>query len=230
MTFNPHIAFEDNHILVLEKPAGLLSQADHTGDPNLVDLVKEHLKVKYQKPGNVYLGLVHRLDRPVAGLMVLGKTSKASSRLQLMFKEGRIEKSYLAVTTHHPDKEEGTLVHYLTKDESKNKTKVYEYAAKNTKQCSLEYRVLANLQGRCLMEVRLHTGRSHQIRAQLAHIGCPICGDTKYGRIGGKSENDLALYAYRLGLVHPVTGESHEWISFPPEKGFWRGFRSFFPR
>ncbi|MFZ1257681.1 MAG: RNA pseudouridine synthase, partial [Saprospiraceae bacterium] len=133
MKFIPHILYEDNHLLILEKPAGLLSQGDHTGDPNLVDLVKEYLKVKYQKPGNVYVGLVHRLDRPVSGIIILTKTSKASSRLQEQMKAGEIEKYYLAVTESHPPKEDDTLTHYLTKDEGKNKTKVYDHAKSDTK-------------------------------------------------------------------------------------------------
>ncbi|MBK6546303.1 MAG: RNA pseudouridine synthase [Saprospiraceae bacterium] len=230
MKFIPHILYEDNHLLILEKPAGLLSQGDHTGDPNLVDLVKEYLKVKYQKPGNVYVGLVHRLDRPVSGIIILTKTSKASSRLQEQMKAGEIEKYYLAVTESHPPKEDDTLTHYLTKDEGKNKTKVYDHAKSDTKICSLYYRVLANMDGQCLLEVELQTGRSHQIRAQLAHIGCPIKGDTKYGRPATKNENDMALYAYRIVLTHPVSKEVLSIVSFPQNTGYWRNLKGFFPK
>lgn len=230
MKFNPHVLFEDNHLLVIEKPVGILSQEDATKDPNLFDLVKEYLKLKYQKPGNVYLGLIHRLDRPVGGVMIFGKTSKASSRLQEQMRAGDIQKNYLAITVAHPPQEEGRLVHYLTKDEDRNKTKVYDQAKKDAKECSLDYKVLANIHGNCLLEIELHTGRSHQIRAQLAHISCAICGDMKYGRNKGKDEFDMALYSYQMSLIHPVTKEEMTWTSFPPVKGYWKGFAPFFPK
>lgn len=230
MNFNPHILFEDNHLLVIEKPVGILSQADYTKDPNLVDLLKEYLKHKYQKPGNVYLGLVQRLDRPVGGVMVFAKTSKAATRLQERMKSGEIHKKYIAVTTAQPMEDEGSLVHYLTKDEDKNKTKVYDEPRKDAKKCSLDYKVLANLNGNCLLNIDLLSGRSHQIRAQLAHISCPICGDMKYGKKKGKDEHDIALYSYKLSLVHPVTNEEMTWVCYPKNEGYWRGFKPFFPK
>lgn len=230
MKFNPHIIYEDNHLLVIEKPPGILSQADYTKDPNLVDLLKEYLKLKYQKPGNVYLGLVQRLDRPVGGLMIFGKTSKASSRLQEQMKLGLIKKSYLAVVESHPNEEEGELIHYLSKDEDINKTKVYNDAKKGAKKCILNYKVLANMNGKCLLKIDLHTGRSHQIRAQFAHISCPICGDMKYGKHRVKDDKDIALYSYHLSLNHPVTKELMNWVCYPKNEGYWKGFGPFFPK
>jgi 23S rRNA pseudouridine1911/1915/1917 synthase len=230
MNFTPHILFEDNHLLVIEKPIGILSQADYTGDPNLVDLLKEFLKIKYQKPGNVYLGLIHRLDRPVGGVMIFGKTSKASSRLQLQMQLGEIHKYYLAVTEAHPPDEKGKLIHYLSKNEDKNKTRVYDQPNKNTKECILEYEVLANVAGKCLLRIALHTGRSHQIRAQLAHINCPICGDNKYGPHKPQYVKDIALYSYKLCLIHPVSLESHCWTSYPKLTGFWSEMKAFLPK
>ena len=230
MKFDPHILYEDNHLLVIEKPIGILSQGDHTGDPNLVDLLKDFLKRKYQKPGNVYLGMIHRLDRPVGGVMVFGKTSKATSRLQEQMKSGEIYKTYLVVTESHPPVEEGSLIHYLSKDEERNKTKVYDAPHKDAKKCQLDYTVLANYNGRCLMKIDLHTGRSHQIRAQLAHISCPICGDTKYGKQRVKSTDDIALFAYKLEFIHPVSKEEMYCASYPEIKGYWKGLAGFFPK
>ncbi len=230
MKFNPHVLYEDNHLLVIEKPVGILSQADYTKDPNLVDLIKEYLKLKYQKPGNVYLGLVQRLDRPVGGVMIFGKTSKASTRLQEQMRSGEIRKNYLAIAEHHPPEEVGRLIHYLSKDEEINKTKVYDNPKKDAKECILDYKVLANINGKCLLKIDLHTGRSHQIRAQLAHISCPICGDMKYGKHKSKDENDIALFSYKLSLVHPVSKEKLSWTSFPKNEGYWKGFAPFFPK
>ncbi len=230
MKFTPHILFEDNHILVIDKPIGILSQADATKDPNLVDLLKQYLKDKYQKPGNVYLGLIHRLDRPVGGVMIFGKTSKASSRLHEQMQCGEVLKYYLAVTESHPPEEEGRLIHYLAKNEDKNKTRVYDHPNKSTKECSLDYKVLANLAGKCLLKISLHTGRSHQIRAQLAHIDCPVCGDNKYGPHKPQYVKDLALYSYKLCLVHPVSKEEYCWTSYPKSTGFWNGMAPFFPK
>ncbi len=228
MKFTPHILFEDNHLLVIDKPIGILSQADFTKDPNLFDLIKEYLKIKYQKPGNVYLGLIQRLDRPVGGVMIFGKTSKASSRLQDQMKSGQISKQYLAVTEAHPPNEIGRLVHYLSKDEERNKTKVYDKAKKDTKECVLDYKVLANLHGKCLLQIDLHTGRSHQIRAQLAHISCAICGDMKYGKT--KSKHDIALFSYKLSLLHPVGNEKLSFRAYPKKQGYWLGMQDFFPK
>lgn len=230
MKFDPFIIYEDNHILILEKPAGLLSQGDHTGDENLFDLLKEYLKIKYEKPGNVYLGSIHRLDRPVGGIMLFGKTSKATSRLQDQMKAGLIKKKYLAITEKHPDIEEADLVHYLSKDESKNKSKVYDYPKKDCKICKLHYKVLANIKGLALLDIILDTGRSHQIRAQLAHMGFPIKGDSKYGNSTGIKHENLGLFAYQLGFTHPVTKEWMEFSHFPVSDKNFNPFKPFYPR
>jgi 23S rRNA pseudouridine1911/1915/1917 synthase len=228
MNFDPHILYEDNHIIVLIKPAGLLSQSDSTGDPNLVDEMKKYLKVKYNKPGNVYVGLMQRLDRPVEGILVLAKTSKAQIRLQEQISNRKFEKKYLMISHVHPDPEEGELVHYLIKDEGANKTRVFDYDKPKSKKCILYYKVLANRDKKCLMDINLFSGRSHQIRAQMAYIGCPVLGDTKYGGLN-TPKYEMALYAYKLGIEHPVTKEKMNWTSYPPVVEPWRGFGDFFP-
>ncbi|MBK9107857.1 MAG: RluA family pseudouridine synthase [Saprospiraceae bacterium] len=220
--------YEDNHLIILDKPSGVLSQGDYTGDPNLFDLLKDHLKVKYQKPGNVYLALVNRLDRPVSGIILFGKTSKAAARLHKMMQDGSIQKNYLAICEGHPIKEQATLEHYLIKDEAKNKTRVYEEPRKDAKKCILHYKALANIHGHCLLEVELKTGRSHQIRAQLAHISCPVVGDTKYGKMHKGVESDLALHAYALDFEHPVSKEAIHIRCLPKSGKFWYEFRAFF--
>ncbi len=230
MQWKPHILFEDNHILVVEKPSGLLSQSDHTGDPDIFSLLKEYLKVKYQKPGNVYLGLIQRLDRPVSGIMVFAKTSKAAERLQKMMKNGEVIKKYLAICEGFPEKDQALLENYLTKDEQKNKTKVYDAPRLGAKLCRLSYRLLSNQHGRSLLQLELHTGRSHQIRAQLAHIGCPIFGDRKYGKLNTGLESDLALHAYYVELIHPVSKEEMSWVCWPSNKSIWKEFAAFFPK
>lgn len=221
--------YEDNHILIVDKPSGLLTQGDRTGDPNLFDMVKEHLKVKYNKPGNVYLGLINRLDRPVGGLVLLAKSSKAAERLHLMMLKGEIKKSYLVLCNGFLAEEKAELIHYLVKDESKNKTKVYSSPHPKAKKCSLFYERLANSNGLSLLSVQLHTGRSHQIRAQLASINCPIHGDNKYSRTKTGSESDLFLFAYRLEFVHPVSKELVIAVAYPSDKNEWRVFKPFFP-
>ncbi len=226
--FSPHILYEDNHILVLVKPAGLLSQADRSGDPNLIDEMKTYLKTKYQKPGNAYVGLVQRLDRPVAGVMVLSKTSKAQSRLQAAISLGGFEKKYLMISHRHPPQEIAHLRHYLRKDEKINKTRVYDNPRDGAKECSLQYSLLADRNKKCLFEIRLHSGRSHQIRAQMAAIGCPVLGDTKYGGQPCPTQ-ELALYAYSLAFEHPVGKEVMRFVQFPPPEEPWRGLQDFFP-
>lgn len=205
----------------------MLSQADISEDPNLVDLVKNYLKIKYQKPGNVYLGLIQRLDRPVGGIMVLGKTSKATSRLHQQMQAGEIEKIYLVVTEAQPEHKEGRLIHYLSKDSEKNLTRVYDHPYKESKKSILDFKVLANLDGRCLLKITLHTGRSHQIRAQLAAIDCPVFGDRKYGKSKSRDENIIALFSHQLRLIHPVTKEKMQWESLPETGKYWQGFYSF---
>ena len=217
MTFVPQILYEDNHLLLVVKPAGILSQEDISGDPDMLSLLKKDIAIRYHKPGNVFLGLIHRLDRPVSGVMVFAKTGKAASRLSAQVREGRFDKRYRAVVVGTPTKSEDELVHYLSKDHETNVTTVYavtDTAPKDAKLARLRYRKLGEYSGGAeamsLLEVELLTGRSHQIRAQLSYMGCPIIGDNKYGakemfRSGKKA--DIALEAYQLSFDHPVSKE-----------------------
>ena len=208
----PVILFEDNHILVAVKPAGVLSQEDATGAPDMLTILKSYLKKKYDKPGNVYLGLLHRLDRPVSGVMVFAKTSKAASRISEQIREKKMVKRYRAVVQGVPPLEEDTLRGWLLKDEKSNRTTVFKDVAgpppTGAKLSVLKYKVVKIMSDkggrRAFLEIDLLTGRSHQIRAQLADLGCPILGDGKYGR---KSTDvpDIALEAFSLSFAHPIT-------------------------
>lgn len=228
MDISSQIVFEDNHIVVLIKPQNLLSQGDETGDENLVDLLKNYIKVKYNKPGNVFVGLVHRLDRPTGGLMVFAKTSKAASRLSEQIKEGDFEKVYLAALVGALKEKEGTLVNYLEKNEDTNIVKVLSYAKSGAKKAQLKYRLLEDNTKLSLVEVELITGRSHQIRAQFANIGNPVFGDAKYGGDIVKGW-DLALWAYKLSFIHPTTKEVIVFKSEPPMDSLpWKNFTTKF--
>ncbi len=215
------ILYEDNHIIVVEKKPNIPSQADKTEDIDMLTIVKEYIKEKYQKPGNVYLGLVHRLDRPVGGIMVFAKTSKAASRLSNQVREKTFKKKYLAVVDGKVEHEEGTLEDYLYKDERTNTSKVVNQSKKNSKFAKLDYKVLKynELKNLSLLEINLHTGRHHQIRVQLAHFGHSIFGDQKYGTRGQGKQ--IALWAYKLTIEHPVTKELMTFEDFPEPCGTW---------
>lgn len=215
------ILFEDNHIIVVEKNPNIPSQADKTNDEDMLTLVKQYIKEKYQKTGNVYLGLVHRLDRPVGGVMVFAKTSKSASRLSNQVREKIFKKKYLAVVDGKLEKEAGTLQDYLYKDERNNKSKVVNKDKKNAKLASLDYQVLKYdaVKDLTLLEVNLHTGRHHQIRVQLANFGHSIFGDQKYGTRGKGKQ--IALWAYELTIQHPVTKKELIFQDFPEPKGTW---------
>lgn len=217
------ILFEDNHILVIEKPVNVLSQKDCTGDEDLCDMLKKYLKEKYDKPGNVYIGNVHRLDRPVGGVMVFAKTSKAASRLSQAIKAGEFRKEYLAVTEGEIKEKKGTLVHYLIKNGHRNKVTASEKETPGSKKAVLDYDVLENKAGMALVLIRLHTGRPHQIRVQMQSIGHPLVGDRKYGK-RGDPEDTPALWSFRLGLSHPTTKEDLTFSCLPPEVFPWSGF------
>ena len=215
------ILFEDNHIIVVEKKPNIPSQADKTEDIDMQTLVKQFIKDKYQKPGNVYLGLVHRLDRPVGGIMIFAKTSKAASRLSNEVREKIFKKKYLAVVDGKIWPEQGCLEDYLYKDERHNVSKVVTKEKKNAKLAKLEYKVLAyhGVKDLSLLEINLHTGRHHQIRVQLSHFGHSIFGDQKYGKRGiGKQ---IALWAYELTIQHPITKEWMTFKDFPEPIGTW---------
>ena len=215
------VIYEDNHIIVVEKKPNIPSQSDKTGDIDMLSIVKSYIKEKYQKPGNVYLGLIHRLDRPVGGIMIFAKTSKAASRLSNEVREKVFKKKYLAVVDGKLDKKEGVLEDYLYKDERNNISKVVKKEKKNAKYAKLEYKVLKynKIKDLSLLEINLHTGRHHQIRVQLSNMGHSIFGDQKYGTRGRGKQ--IALWAYELTIIHPTTKEKMTFTDMPEAVGTW---------
>lgn len=218
------ILHEDNHIIVVMKPQGLPSCGDESGDDNMLEQVRRYIKEKYEKPGNVYVGLVHRLDRPTGGVMVFAKTSKAAARLAEQMRGGDFEKKYLTVLVGAPKEEKATLVNYLKKNPVNNMVYICTQTTDGAKMASLEYRVLEEKGGLCLTEVKLHTGRTHQIRVQMAGISHPVYGDMRYGGENAKKGN-LALWAYSLTFTHPVTKERLKFMLEPPaDSSPWKYF------
>lgn len=219
------VLFEDNHLLVVNKSPGVLVQGDNTGDVPLVEHCKEYIKEKYQKPGAVFLGVVHRLDRPVSGVVVLARTSKSLERMNALFRDKETKKTYWAIVKKKPAKEQGTLIHWLLKDEKKNKTTFFIRETPGALRSELSYRVIGTAQSHWLLEVNPVTGRPHQIRVQLASMGCPIRGDVKYGfeqpNADGRS---ISLHARRLEFVHPVKKEVMKFEAPLPDDGFWNYF------
>ena len=220
------VLFEDNHLLVVNKPAGMLVHGDETGDKPLAEVAKEYIKQKYNKPGNVFIGVVHRLDRPVSGVVVLAKTSKALSRLNELFRSKKTQKTYWAVVLRRPPQEKDTLVHWLVKDTSRNITKAYSKPNNKGLRSELNYQLLGQQQDRYLLEVNPITGRPHQIRVQLASMRCPIAGDLKYGAPEPLPDKSIALHARRLQFEHPTLKETIT-VSAPlPPAQVWAPFRS----
>jgi len=219
------ILFEDNHLLVVNKPAGVLVQGDKTGDTPLVEMGKRYIKEKYDKPGAVFLGVVHRLDRPVSGATVLARTSKALSRMNRLFQSREVEKKYWAVSHKAPPAPEGKLVHWLEKDSRRNVTQAYQQERAGAKRAELDYRMLAQKLGMCLLEVYPLTGRPHQIRVQLAAMGCPIAGDLKYGFPAAHPDQNISLHARQLSFIHPVRKEPLVIEAPLPEKAYWLNFK-----
>lgn len=218
--------FEDNHLLVVEKPVNMPTQGDNTGDLDLLTFLKKDLKVRYAKPANVYLGLVQRLDRPVGGVMVFAKTSKAASRLSAQIREGNLEKIYLAVVRGLLKTKNGRLHNYLLKDFRRNIVTVVPDSTPEAKEAWLDYSVIGEGEGMSLLHISLGTGRSHQIRVQFAAIGHPLYGDQKYGSLVNQVGEQLALYSYRLRLHHPVSKEYLEFKAIPPMTYPWTLFKS----
>lgn len=218
---NISILYEDNHLLVVEKPVNVPVQEDSSRDKDLLTILKEDIKVRYQKPGNVYLGLVHRLDRPVGGAIVFAKTSKAASRLADSLRKQEFDRSYLAVVRGTPQKKQAVLEHYLKKDTCKNQVSVVSAGEKGAKKAKLEYEVLAGTGELSLLHVKLYTGRSHQIRVQLSSIGCPLYGDQKYGSKVNSPGQQIALWAFSLKFPHPVKKEPVMLHSLPPNTYPW---------
>ena len=216
------IVYEDNHLIIVYKHSGEIVQGDKTGDVPLSEDVKCYLKEKYQKPGNVFLGVVHRLDRPVAGLVVFAKTSKALTRLNKMFRDGEVHKTYWAITKNLPPQSEGTLTHWLVRNEKQNKSYAYDHEVPHSKKAILKYRLIGQSDHYCLLEVNLMTGRHHQIRCQLAHMGCPIKGDLKYGAQRSNPDGSICLLAHHVEFVHPVSKQLISLDSPLPEDKLWQ--------
>ncbi|MDR0895112.1 MAG: RNA pseudouridine synthase [Prevotellaceae bacterium] len=218
------VVYEDNHIIIVNKTASEIVQGDKTGDVPLSEIVKQYLKEKYQKPGNVFVGITHRLDRPVSGLVVFAKTSKALARLNEMFKVGAVKKTYWAIVKETPQPEEGELVNYLVRNEKKNRSYAYDNEVPDSKKAVLHYRLIGESQNYFLVEVDLKTGRHHQIRCQLAKIGCPIKGDLKYGYPRSNSDGSICLHARYIRFVHPVSGLDISVEAPVPSNTLWEAF------
>ena len=219
---NLQILHEDNHIIVVNKRVGDIVQGDKTGDKPLSEVVKEYIKDKYNKPGEVFLGVVHRLDRPTTGIVVFARTSKALTRLNEMFSNRETQKTYWAVVKKKPEKSEDKLVHYLKRNEKNNTSKAHLKEVPESKLASLNYKIIKELNNYFVLEINLHTGRHHQIRAQLSAIGSPIKGDLKYGFDRSNPDGGIHLHARKLVFTHPVTKEKIEIIAPIPEDVIWK--------
>ena len=223
------IVYEDNHVLIVNKACGELVQVDKTGDASLEDNLKIWLKEKYNKPGNVFLGVTHRLDRPVTGLVIFAKTSKVLPRLNEQFKNGEIHKTYWAIIKNVPPNEEGVLEHYLYRNEKQNKSYVCNADKTGSKKAILHYKLLGKSDTFFLLEIELMTGRHHQIRCQLAEMGCPIRGDLKYGFPRSNSDGGISLHSRRVKFVHPVSGIEIDVTAPVPENDtIWKFFGKYF--
>jgi 23S rRNA pseudouridine1911/1915/1917 synthase len=216
------VLYEDNHLIIVNKVPSEIVQGDKTGDKPLSESIKEYLKEKYHKPGNVFCGVTHRLDRPTSGVVVFAKTSKALSRLNEMFRNGEVDKTYWAVVKNRPPKDEDTLIHYLIKNEKTNKSTAYDTEKPNTKKAILHYKLIAASQKYFLLEVDLETGRHHQIRCQLAKIGCPIKGDLKYGAERSNPDGSISLHARTISFVHPVSKQQIHVVAPVPNDTLWK--------
>lgn len=223
------ILHEDNHIIVAEKPQNTIIAGDITGDESMFDILKQYIKEKYNKPGEAFLGLVHRLDRPAGGLAVFARTSKAASRLQEQLKNNELKRTYYCVVRGVPANANNRLVDYLKKNEKTNTVDVVPPAVEGAKKAILNYKLLQTIETKegplSLIQVQLETGRSHQIRVQMAHMGCPLWGDQRYGFNVNKKGQQLALYAVKLRLIHPTKKESMQFICYPPDIAPWTSFR-----
>lgn len=216
------VVYEDNHIIVVNKTCREIVQGDKTGDTPLSEMVKQYLKKKYCKPGNVFIGVAHRLDRPVTGLVLFAKTSKALARLNEMFREGSVKKTYWAIVKKQPPHEEGELINYLVRNEKQNKSYAYDRERPESKKAVLHYKMIARSDNYYLLEIDLKTGRHHQIRCQLAKMGCPIKGDLKYGAERSNNDGGISLHARSMEFIHPVSKLPVKIVAPVPEEKLWK--------
>lgn len=219
-----NVIYEDNHIILVNKASSEIVQGDKTGDTPLSETVKQYIKEKYHKPGNVFLGVTHRLDRPVSGLVLFARTSKALSRLNEMFKTKEIKKTYWAIVKNQPPAPAGELVHWLVRNEKQNKSYAYDREVKDSKKAILDYKVIGRSERYYLLGINLQTGRHHQIRCQLAKMGCPIKGDLKYGAQRSNPDGSICLHARRIEFVHPVSKEKMSFEAPVPDSALWKSF------
>jgi 23S rRNA pseudouridine1911/1915/1917 synthase len=222
---NLQVLHEDNHIIVINKRVGDLVQGDKTGDKPLSEIVKEFIKEKYNKPGEVFLGVVHRLDRPTTGIVVFAKTSKALTRLNELFSKRETQKTYWAVVKNKPPKSEDNLVHFLKRNEKSNSSKAHIKEVPNSKRASLDYKIIKELNNYFALEINLHTGRHHQIRSQLSAIGCPIKGDLKYGFDRSNPDGGIHLHAQKLAFIHPVSKDELVLLAPTPNEVIWNSIK-----
>jgi 23S rRNA pseudouridine1911/1915/1917 synthase len=220
------ILYEDNHIIIVNKKCGEIVQGDNTGDRTIADDVKEYLKIKYQKPGEVFLGVTHRIDRPTSGAVIFARTTKALSRINEMFREKRIEKTYICVVDKKPPKETDKLTHFIYRDEKINKSFAFDIQKYDAKPASLIYKLISASNRYFLLEIDLQSGRHHQIRAQLATFDCHIKGDLKYGAARSNADGGIHLHAYKLKFKHPVTKIDITIIAPPPDEKVWNIFKN----
>lgn len=218
------VIYEDNHLIAINKQAGALVHGDETGDVTLSDLVKEYIRIRYGKPGDVFLGVIHRLDRPVSGVVVFARTSKALARMNKLLHDRQIDKTYLAICSRRPADLSGHLVHYLAKDEARNIVKAYSSPKPGAKSAELDYTLKGEADSKVLLEVHPLTGRPHQIRTQLSKIGCPIIGDLKYGAAFALDDQSIALHCRSMSFIHPVKGEKTVIVADVPDKTPWTTF------
>ena len=218
------VLYEDNHLIAVNKTSSEIVQGDKTGDKPLSEIVSRYLKEKYNKPGNIFVGVTHRLDRPVSGVTLFAKTSKALARLNEMFKNHEVKKLYWAIVKKTEIEPEATLVHYLVRNEKQNKSYASDTEKKDSKKAILHYRIIAVSDNYYLLEIDLETGRHHQIRCQLAHIGCPVKGDLKYGFARSNPDGGISLHARSLSFIHPVSKENIEIVAPVPDDKLWKTF------
>ena len=222
----PEILYEDNHLIAVWKRSSDLAQADKSGDESLDNQVKKYIAAKYKKPGDVFLGVVHRLDRPVSGVLLYARTSKALERLNELFRTREVKKIYWAIVKERPPEDMATLTHFIKKIESQNKSYTYNNEVRGSKEASLSYKLIARSDRYYLLEIELHTGRHHQIRAQLSAIGCPVKGDLKYGYSRSNDDGSISLLARKMVFIHPVQKREITITAHIPEGDIWNNFRN----